>query len=183
MDFENYFQIVKNFNFSLSFHRFGEFTACLILMMYHHKRENIETTKPMKTQWKTAFLKDFKRISKAHLGALRSITNSVEFNDRWKKPTHLKHSVQACFLCICSITEHVNEKLSNPLVFHRFRKFLSKFQTHPNQCEFHKTYENPMDFATFNLHDQHGIKCVENKIQWGASNVLVFFNESEIQPN
>ena len=68
-------------------------------------------------------------------------------------------------MCICSITEHVNEKLSNPLVFHRFRKFLSKFQTHPNQFEFHKTYENPMDFATFDLHDQHGIKCVENKIQ------------------
>ena len=50
MDLENSLQIAKNFNFSLSFLRFGEFTACLILMMYHHKRENIETTKPMKTQ-------------------------------------------------------------------------------------------------------------------------------------
>ena len=58
-----------------------------------------------------------------------------------------------------------NEKLSKSMVFHKFRKFLSKFQTHPNQCEFHKTYENPMDFATLNLHVQHGIKCVENKIQ------------------
>ena len=89
----------------------------------------------------------------------------------------IKCSVPSCFLCICSITEHVNEKLSNPLFFHRFRKFLSKLQTHPNQCEFHKTYENPMDFATFNLHVQHGIKCVENKIQWGASNVLFFFQQ------
>ena len=48
MDLENSFKIAKNFNFSVSFHRFGEFTACLILMMYHHKRENIESTKPMK---------------------------------------------------------------------------------------------------------------------------------------
>ena len=145
-----------------------------------------KTSKPLnlwKLFEKQLLNKDFKIISKAHLGALKSIINSVEFHDRWKKPTHLKHSVQACFLCICSITEHVNEKLSNSSVFHRFRKILSKIQTHSNQCEFHKTDENPMDFATFNLHDQHGIKCVENKIQWGASNVLVFFDESEIQPN
>ena len=76
-----------------------------------------------------------------------------------------------------------NEKLSNPVIFHSFRKFLSKFQTHPNQCEFHKTYENPMDFATFNLHDQHGIKCVENRLNEVRQMCCFFFNESEIQPN
>ena len=99
MDLENSLKIAKNFNFSLSFHRFGEFTACLILMMYHHKRENIETTKPMKTQWKTTFLKDFKRISKAHLGALKSIINSVEFHDRWKK----NNTFEALSSSLCSV--------------------------------------------------------------------------------